>query len=90
MCPKTLSQTSEQRFKELDTQLKGANEKAQLFEMIVAVIRDDFGIVISKKVFRQVLEEKKVPAISITKACRYLGWSRQLLSKNKPGSSTRR
>ncbi|MBC3830116.1 IS3 family transposase [Undibacterium amnicola] len=77
MSQEPLPLTPEQRIKELEKQLKIANEKAQLFEAIVNVIRDDFGIVIPKKAFRQVLEHKKTPQISINKACHYFGWTRQ-------------
>jgi transposase-like protein len=49
MSQEPLPLTPEQRIKELEKQLKIANEKAQLFEAIVNVIRDDFGIVIPKK-----------------------------------------
>jgi len=56
-----LPQTPEQRIKELETQLKEANEKAQLFEAIVAVIRDDFGIAIPKKLSGKSLKKRKCP-----------------------------
>ncbi len=50
MMPKTpLPQTPEQRIKELEVQLKHANEKAQLFEAIVNVIRNDYGLAVPKK-----------------------------------------
>lgn len=51
--------TPEQRIKELEKQLKIANEKAQLFEAIVNVIRDDFGIAIPKKHLGKSLSTKK-------------------------------
>ena len=83
MSQEPLPLTPEQRIKELEKQLKIANEKAQLFEAIVNVIRDDFGIAIPKKHFRQVLEHKKTPQISISKACHYFGWTRSgILSTN--------
>lgn len=50
MMPKTpLPQTPEQRIKELEVQLKHANEKAQLFEAIVNVIKNDYGLAVPKK-----------------------------------------
>lgn len=59
MSLKSLPLTPEQRIKELEKQLKIANEKAQLFEAIVNVIRDDFGIAISKKHLGKSLSTKK-------------------------------
>lgn len=45
----TLPLTPEQRIKELEVQLKQANEKAQLFEAIVNVIKNDYGLAVPKK-----------------------------------------
>lgn len=45
----TLPLTPEQRIKELEVQLKQANEKAQLFEAIVNVIKNDYGFAVPKK-----------------------------------------
>lgn len=45
---KTL-QAPEQRIKELEVQLKLANEKAQLFEAVVEVLKKDYGVRIVKK-----------------------------------------
>jgi transposase len=41
--------TPEQRIKELETQLKHANEKAQLFEAMLDVIRKEYGGKLPKK-----------------------------------------
>jgi transposase-like protein len=41
--------TPEQRIKELETQLKHANEKAQLFEAMLDVIRKEYGVKLPKK-----------------------------------------
>ena len=41
--------TPEQRIKELETQLKRANEKANLLEAVVEVLKKDHGIQIVKK-----------------------------------------
>lgn len=41
--------TPEQRIKELETQLKQANEKAQLFEAMLDVIRKEYGVKLPKK-----------------------------------------
>ena len=43
------AQTPEQRIKELETQLKEANQKAQLFEAMVEVIRKEYGVKLPKK-----------------------------------------
>ena len=59
MTQEPLPLTPEQRIKELEKQLKIANEKAQLFEAIVNVIRDDFGIAIPKKHLGKSLSTKK-------------------------------
>ena len=59
MSQEPLPLTPEQRIKELEKQLKIANEKAQLFEAIVNVIRDDFGIAIPKKHLGKSLSTKK-------------------------------
>lgn len=41
--------TPEQRIKELETQLKEANEKAQLFEAMLEVLKKDYGVRVVKK-----------------------------------------
>jgi transposase-like protein len=45
----TQPQTPEQRIKELETQLKEANQKAQLFEAMLEVIRKEYGVRLPKK-----------------------------------------
>lgn len=45
--PKPL--TPEQRIKELEVQLKQAQEKAQFFEAVVHVIKRDYGVKVAKK-----------------------------------------
>jgi transposase len=41
--------TPEQRIKQLETQLKEANEKTQLFEAMLDVIRKEYGVKLPKK-----------------------------------------
>ncbi|HEL5041424.1 hypothetical protein [Stenotrophomonas maltophilia] len=41
--------TPEQQIKALQVQLREANEKAQLFEAIVDVLKEDYGVRIVKK-----------------------------------------
>ena len=41
--------TPEQQIKALQVQLREANEKAQLFEAIVDVLKEDYGVKIVKK-----------------------------------------
>ena len=43
------SQTPGQRIKELETQLKDANQKTQLFEAMLEVIRKELGVKLPKK-----------------------------------------
>ena len=43
------SLTPEQRIKELETQLKQANEKASLFEAMLDVLKKDYGVRVVKK-----------------------------------------
>lgn len=45
----TLPQTPDQRIKELEVQLKEANEKARLFEAMLDVIKNEYGVKIPKK-----------------------------------------
>ena len=45
--PKPL--TPEQRIKELEVQLKEAQEKAQFFEAVVNVLKRDYGVKVAKK-----------------------------------------
>jgi len=49
MSDPTLPQTPDQRIKELEVQLKEANEKARLFEAMLDVIKNEYGIRIPKK-----------------------------------------
>ena len=44
-----MPQTPEQRIKELETQLKDANQKAQLFEAMLEVIHKEYGVKLPKK-----------------------------------------
>ena len=45
--PKPL--TPEQRIKELEVQLKEAQEKAAFFEAVVGVLKKDYGVRVAKK-----------------------------------------
>ena len=49
MSAKQLPLTPDQRIKELEVQLKQANEKARLFEAMLDVIKNEYGIKIPKK-----------------------------------------
>lgn len=49
MSDPTLPQTPDQRIKELEVQLKEANEKARLFEAMLDVIKNEYGVRIPKK-----------------------------------------
>jgi hypothetical protein len=41
--------TPEQRIKELEVQLRDAQEKAQLFEAVLDVLKKDYGVRVVKK-----------------------------------------
>lgn len=43
------AQTPDQRIKELETQLKEANLKAQLFESMLDIIKTEYGVTLPKK-----------------------------------------
>lgn len=49
MNEKKQSLTPEQRIKELETQLKEANLKAQLFESMLDIIKTEYGVSVPKK-----------------------------------------
>ena len=42
-------QSPDQRIKELESQLKEAQQKAQLFEAVIDVLKKDYGVSIAKK-----------------------------------------
>lgn len=42
-------QSPDQRIKELEAQLKEAQQKAQLFEAVIDVLKKDYGVSIAKK-----------------------------------------
>ncbi|KAA1170263.1 IS3 family transposase [Marinobacter salinexigens] len=77
MAKPDLPLTPEQRIKELEQQLDEANQKAQFFESVVDVLQKDYGCRVVKKRFGQVLSQKQIPGLSVARACRYLGLSRQ-------------
>jgi len=47
--PAVLALTPEQRIKALEVQLQEANEKAQLFEAVLDVLKKDYGVRVVKK-----------------------------------------
>ena len=52
--------TPDQRIKELETQLDEANAKARLFEAMLDVIRDEYGVKLPKKPLRASSRKKKL------------------------------
>ncbi|WP_438820990.1 IS3 family transposase [Cupriavidus gilardii] len=80
---KTKPVTPEQRIKELEVQLREAQEKARLFEAVIDVIQKEHGVRIGKKAFGQVLTQELVQGLSVSKACRYFGISRQAYYKRR-------
>ncbi|MCI3203356.1 IS3 family transposase [Pandoraea capi] len=78
--PESKPLTPEQRIKELEAQLHEANEKAALFEAVIDVMRKDYGVTIKKP--SGVLAQKQVAKLSVERACRYMGFSRQAYYKH--------
>ncbi|MBK6356176.1 MAG: IS3 family transposase [Betaproteobacteria bacterium] len=68
--------TPEQRIKELEVQLKEAREKSRFFEAVIDVLKKDYGVRV-KKACGQVLAQKSVQGLNVSRACRYMGISRQ-------------
>ncbi|WP_212809915.1 IS3 family transposase [Pseudomonas sp. Ost2] len=81
MTEPTLPLTPEQRIKELEEQLALSNQKAQFFEAVVNVLKNDYGISVGKKATRQVLSQGQIEDLSITRACLFMGISRQAYYK---------
>ncbi|UUM68970.1 IS3-like element ISAs31 family transposase [Aeromonas veronii] len=75
------NQTPEQRIKELEQQLALMSQKAQFFEAVVDVLKNDYGVSINKKATRQVLSQRQVERLTIVRACLFLGISRQAYYK---------
>ncbi|GMB66017.1 hypothetical protein PPNK14_39090 [Pectobacterium parmentieri] len=49
MAQTTIPLTPEQRIRELEEQLKLANQKAEFFESVINVLKNDYGVSIIKK-----------------------------------------
>ncbi|WP_434557930.1 IS3 family transposase [Pseudomonas sp. Z4-20] len=81
MAEPNLPLTPEQRIKELEEKLALANQKAQFFEAVVDVLKNDYGVSVGKKAIRQVLTQGQIEGLSITRACQFLGISRQAYYK---------
>ncbi|MFM7969480.1 IS3 family transposase [Aeromonas sp. A-5] len=79
--PNPDNQTPEQRIKELEQQLALMSQKAQFFEAVVDVLKNDYGVSIGKKATRQVLSQRQVQRLTIVRACLFLGISRQAYYK---------
>ncbi|MFQ1776981.1 IS3 family transposase [Aeromonas veronii] len=75
------NQTPEQRIKELEQQLALMSQKAQFFEAVVDVLKNDYGVSIGKKATRQVLSQRQVERLTIVRACLFLRISRQAYYK---------
>ncbi|HBO3622162.1 IS3 family transposase [Pseudomonas aeruginosa] len=85
--PKTL--TPEQRIKELEQQLELMSQKAQFFETVVDVLKNDYGVSVGKKAIRQVLSQGQVAGLSIARACQFLGMSRQAYYKRNRAADSK-
>ncbi|MFA0662541.1 IS3 family transposase, partial [Vibrio splendidus] len=75
------TQTPEQRIKELEQQLEETQLKAEFFEAVVKVMDRDFGVRISKKRKAELLRKKPVRKLTVTKACHFIGITRQAFYK---------
>ena len=49
MSKQAKAQTPDQRIKELETELKAANQKTQLLEAMLDVVRKEYGVKLVKK-----------------------------------------
>ena len=94
--PKLL--TPEQRIKELEQQLAESEIKAQFFEAVVKVMNTDFGATLTKAANR-LIAQTQVPGLTVTRACRWMGISRQAwyqscsvkqAKRSRPGISSNR
>ncbi|MEM5553553.1 IS3 family transposase [Pseudocolwellia sp. AS88] len=74
-------QTPEQRIKELEQKLAESQLKSQFFEAVVNVLETDYGVRINKKAESAVIQQKRVNALSVVLACRFLGITRQAYYK---------
>ncbi|PKA67760.1 transposase InsO family protein [Pseudomonas baetica] len=81
--------TPEQRIKELEEKLAQANQKAQFFEAVVDVLKNDFGVSVVKKAIRQVLSQEQIQGLSISRACQFMGISRQAYYKRNRACDAR-
>ncbi|WP_447750942.1 IS3 family transposase [Pseudomonas nicosulfuronedens] len=77
MSEPNLPLTPEQRIKELEQQLEVMSQKAQFFEAVVDVLKNDYGVSVVKKRPRQVLTQRQVQGLSVSRACQFMGLSRQ-------------
>ncbi|MGX9334572.1 MULTISPECIES: IS3 family transposase [Klebsiella/Raoultella group] len=69
-------QTPEQRIKELEQQLAESEVKAQFFEAVVKVMNTEFGATL-KKAVNLLIAQTQAPKLTVTRACRLMGISRQ-------------
>ncbi|RJG50507.1 IS3 family transposase [Motilimonas pumila] len=81
MSQSSSSQTPEQRIKELEQQLEDTQLKADFFEAVVKVMDRDFGVHLSKKRKAELLRKKPLSKLTVTKACLFIGISRQAYYK---------
>ena len=65
--------TPEQRIKELEKQLRETQQKAEFFEEIVHILKRDYGVQVKKPRPGSLNKND----LSVTRACHYLGISRQ-------------
>jgi hypothetical protein len=61
--------TPEQQIRELEQQLVQADEKAQLFEAVIDILKKGSS---RKKAFGQAVTQKHIKGLSVARACRYM------------------
>ncbi|MFL9881391.1 IS3 family transposase [Herbaspirillum rhizosphaerae] len=71
--------TPEQRIKELEQQLKEEKQKSALFETVMNIMRDEHGVMVKKS--SGAIRSGQVEGLSIQRACRFIGISRQAYYK---------
>ncbi|WP_409449598.1 MULTISPECIES: IS3 family transposase [Acinetobacter] len=73
--------TPEQRIKELERQLVETQRKAEFFEAVIDVLKQDYGVSLVKKPRQTISQKKQELGFPISKCCSYLGISRQAYYK---------
>jgi len=73
----------------LEEQLALSNQKAQFFEAVVDVLKNDYGLSVVKKRPGKSSRKKRIQNLSISKACQFMGISRQAYYKRNRADAAR-